>query len=292
MAWGDFDVFVLLDVFERLLEREDLRRGDHGLVVRTRSAHVRQLLGFGDVHRDVVLARVLADYLSFVNGVHRRDEEASAVLELVDRVGIGRARLARDDRTVGAHLDLADPRFEVLQTVRHDRLARRGGEHVRPQADDAARGNVELQTHAVAVRGHVLQRALALGGQLDHRARAFLGTIDRHLLDGFALAAVDLLDDHAGLSHLQLVPFAAHRLDEHREVQHAAAEDVERIGRRAGRHAQREVLLQFAVQPLLDMARGDVFSVLAEEGRVVDREEHRHRGFVDGDGRRLVPGFS
>ena len=33
------------------------------------------------------------------------------------------------------------------------------------------------------------------------------------------------------------------------------------------------------------MARGDVFSVLAEEGRVVDREEHRHRGFVDGDGR-------
>ena len=33
------------------------------------------------------------------------------------------------------------------------------------------------------------------------------------------------------------------------------------------------------------MARGDVFAVLAEERRVVDREEHRHRGFVDLDGR-------
>ena len=51
-----------------------------------------------------------------------------------------------------------------------------------------------------------------------------------------------------------------------------------------GRHAQGEVLLQLAVEPLLDVARGDVFAVLAEEGRVVDREEHRHRGFVDGDG--------
>ena len=87
-----------------------------------------------------------------------------------------------------------------------------------------------------------------------------------------------------GLAHLQLVALAAHGLDQHREVQHAAPEDVERVGRRAGRHAQGEVLLQLAVEPFLDVARGDVFAVLAEEGRAVDREEHRHRGFVDGDG--------
>ena len=67
-------------------------------------------------------------------------------------------------------------------------------------------------------------------------------------------------------------------------MQHAAAEDVETVGRGAGSHAQGEVLLQFAVETILDVARGDVFAVLAEEGRVVDREEHRHRGFVDGDG--------
>ena len=31
------------------------------------------------------------------------------------------------------------------------------------------------------------------------------------------------------------------------------------------------------------MAGGDVFAVLAEERRIVDREKHRHRRFVDGD---------
>ena len=166
----------------------------------------------------------------------------------------------------------------------HDGFAGRGGQHVRAQADDAARGDVEFQARAFAVRGHVGQRAFAARGEVDHRARILLGAIDGHLLDRLAFLAADLLDDDVGLAHLQFVAFAAHGLDQHREVQHAAAEDVERVGRGARGHAQGEILLQFAVEALLDVARGDVFAVLAEEGRVVDREEHRHRGFVDGDG--------
>ena len=53
--------------------------------------------------------------------------------------------------------------------------------------------------------------------------------------------------------------------------------------------AQGEVFLQLAVEALLDMAGGDVFAVLAEERRIVDREKHRHRRFVDGDRGAAVP---
>ena len=90
----NLDVFVRLDVFQCLFERKDLRRGDRGLVIRPRSAHVGELLGLGDVDRDVVLARVLADHLPLVDLIHRADEEASAILQFVDRIGEGRAGLA------------------------------------------------------------------------------------------------------------------------------------------------------------------------------------------------------
>ena len=66
-------------------------------------------------------------------------------------------------------------------------------------------------------------------------------------------------------------------------MQHAPPEDDEAVGVGSRFDAQGEVFLQLAVEALLDMAGGDVFAVLAEERRIVDREKHRHRRFVDGD---------
>ena len=159
---------------------------------------------------------MLADDLTLVDLVHRADEEASAVLQLVDRVGVGRAGLARNDRAVDAHLDIADPRFEAFQPVGHDGFAGRRRQHVRPQADDAARGDAEFQPRAVAVRRHVRQRAFAFGRQFDDRSRILFGAVHGQLLDRFAFFAVDLLDDYAGLAHLQFVTLAAHGFDQHR----------------------------------------------------------------------------
>ena len=44
---------------------------------------------------------------------------------------------------------------------------------------------------------------------------------------------------------------------------------------------QSQVFLQLFLQTVVDVARGHELTLLAEEWRVVDLEEHRHRGLVD-----------
>ena len=167
--------------------------------------------------------------------------------------------------------------------MRHDGLALAGGQQVGTEADEAARGYLELQQGPVAARFHAHQRALAARGDLDGGAHKLLRHLDGEVLDRLAALAADGLVQHLGLADLQLEALAAHGLDEHREVQHTAAVDHEGIGRQARLHAQREVLLQLLVQALLEVARGHELAVLAEEGGIVDGEEHAHRRLVDGD---------
>ena len=97
---------------------------------------------------------MLSHYLPGVHLVLRRDEEAAAVLQVVNGVGIGRAAFERDERAVGAALYVAFIGLIFLVTVRHDGLALAGGKHVGAQADDAARGYVELNVHTVAEGNH------------------------------------------------------------------------------------------------------------------------------------------
>ena len=68
-------------------------------------------------------------------------------------------------------------------------------------------------------------------------------------------------------------------------MQHAAAVHDEGVGGKAGLDAEREVLFELALEALLQVAGGDIFSVLPEERRIVDGEEHAHRRLVDGDRR-------
>ena len=69
-------------------------------------------------------------------------------------------------------------------------------------------------------------------------------------------------------------------------MEDAAAIDDEGVGVGAGLDAEGEVLLELAVEAVLDVTRGHVFAVLAEEWRIVDGEEHRHRGLVHRDRRK------
>ena len=45
---------------------------------------------------------------------------------------------------------------------------------------------------------------------------------------------------------------------------------------------QGDVVDQLLLEPLLEVAAGDVFALAPGEGGVVDLEGHAHRGFVDG----------
>ena len=283
MVRRDFHELIFLDIFQRFLQGElDGRRQDD-LVVGARGAHVGELLGLADVDVQVALTGVLADDHAAVDFLARLDKEAAAVQELVHRIRNGLTRLQGDEGTVGAHLDIALVRLIILEAVRDNRLALAGGEEVGAKAHETAGRDLELQQRPVTARFHPYESGLAARGDLDRGAHELLGNLDGEFLDRLAALAADGLVQHLGLADLQLEALTAHRFDEHRQMEDAAAVDHEGIGIQARLDAEGEVLFQFLLQAFLDVAGGHELAVLAEERGVVDHEEHRHGRLVDGD---------
>src|SRR5918996_4899886 len=70
----DFEELVLADPLQALLEVHDARRRQLDALVRRRRAHVGELLLLGDVHVEVVVARVLAHDLALVDLLAGPDE--------------------------------------------------------------------------------------------------------------------------------------------------------------------------------------------------------------------------
>ena len=93
-------------------------------------------------------------------------------------------------------------------------------------------------------------------------------SIERRSTGSWRLPSISLLDD-VRLADCHLEALAAHHLDEDRELQLAAALDLEGV-RAVGRHdAQRNVADQLLAQPVLDLARGDLVALLAGHGEVL-----------------------
>ena len=76
-------------------------------------------------------------------------------------------------------------------------------------------------------------------------------------------------EDDFGLADRELIAFAAHGFDQYREVQQAAPRDLERVAFVAGLDAEGDVGLELAVEPFLDVPRGEILP-LAGQGRIVD----------------------
>ena len=68
--------------------------------------------------------------------------------------------------------------------------------------------------------------------------------------------AVDFLDDDFGARHGQLVAFATHGFDQHRQMQFAAARHLELVGSSVVFDAQRDVVQRLAHQALAHLAAG------------------------------------
>ena len=137
----------------------------------------------------------------------------------------------------------------------HDGLTLTGCQHVGTQTNDTAGGDIKLDVHTLALTLHRGHLTLTTGYHINHLRRELLRHIDREFLYRFMLHAVDLLINHLGLTHLQLITLATHGLNKYREVQHATARDNPLIRRVLKRlHTQCEVLLKFFLQTVIDMA--------------------------------------
>ena len=175
------------------------------------------------------------------------------------------------------------PWLELKKTVGDDCLAVGGGQQRVSQADNTTAGNIEVELHTVALGVDSADFALAAGNHIDNLARELLGHKNRQLFDRLAFLTVNLFDDNLRLTNLQLVSFAAHGFDKHGEVHNAATVDEHCIGRTGLLDTHGQVLLQLLEETVAQVAAGNILALFAEEWRVVDGEQHAHRGLVDLD---------
>ena len=88
-------------------------------------------------------------------------------------------------------------------------------------------------------------------------------------------------NDDLGPRNGQLEALAAHVLDQNRELQFAAAGDVEGIRFSRRRHLDGDVALGLLQQPVADDAALHLVAFLTGERAVVDAEGHRQRRRID-----------
>ncbi len=98
-------------------------------------------------------------------------------------------------------------------------------------------------------------------------------------------------DEHLRLADGQFEALPAHQLDEHRELELAAALHLPRVRPPGREHPQRDVADELGVEPQLDGARGHLVSLGSGERGGVDPDRHAQARLVDdGDrqGTRIV----
>ena len=264
------------DELERLLQVELAVGGQADGLVRGRGPHVGELLLLRDVDVHVVGAGVLADDHALVDRRAGADEQLAPVLHVGE--GVGRrvaGAVGHEDAGLAAR-DLALPLHPALEQGVHDRGAAGVGQELGADADEAAGGDLELEAHAPrAVVHHLRHLALAQRHLLEHDAHVGLGQVDVEELERLLAHAVLVVGDDLRVRDAELEALAAHRLDEDRELQLAAAEDLEGVRGVGGLDPDRDVREQLLLEPVLDVARGDPAALAAGEGRGVDREDHR-----------------
>src|SRR6266571_1733733 len=277
----DLDQLALADELDRVLERESYGRGEHDRLVLAGGADVGELLGADRVDHEVVVAGVDADDHSFVYRVPGAHEHAAALLELPQRVGDGDAVVLRHEDPVAALGDLALHRRIVVEHVAHDSRAAGHRQELALEADQPAGRDAVFEPHAaLAVGLHVGELAAAPAELFHDHALVRLLDVDRQQLERLAALAVNFLVDDARPRHRELVAFAAHVLEQDREVQLAAPANDERVGIRGEFDAQGDVALDLALEPLAQLAASDEFSLAPGERRGVDEEIHRQRRLV------------
>ena len=167
--------------------------------------------------------------------------------------------------------------------------APRLGDELGAEPDEPAGRDQVLHAHpAGAVVDDLLHAALAEREELRDDAEVVLGHVDGEAVDRLVDLAVDLLGEHLRLADGELEALPAHHLDEHRELQLAAALHLPGVGPLGGQHADAHVADQLAVEAALHEPGGELGALLAGERRGVDADRHRQARLVDVDhGERL-----
>src|SRR6185437_3889250 len=259
-----FHQLVIGNEFHRVLQRELDRRSQQDRIVLAGGADVGELLGLDRVHDQVVVAAVDADDHSFVELLPGADEHAPALLQIEQRVGHCLALLVADQHAVVTVGNVAlDGRVAVEDVA--DQAGAAGQRHeLALEPDQSARRYAVLQARAaVAIDRHVRELGATGAEGLHDRALVLGIDVDGQRLERLVDLAVDDLRQHLRARYGKLIAFAAHILDQDRQVQLAAAGDSHDIRLVGVLDAQGDVALQLSIQPLAQLAAGDELPLAA-----------------------------
>src|SRR5260370_15088538 len=283
---GNFDQLILFDVFQRLLQGHLPGRFQDNALVGAGGADVGQLLFAADVDGQVVIAAVFAHDLAFVDLFAAGDEQAAALLQVVEGVGGGPAGLGGDHDAVGPAGNAAAHRLVIEEVVVHDGLAAGAVHEPRAQTNQTTGRDGEFDVRHFRPAIELETFGPAIAHQLHHRPHVSRRHLDHKVFDGLEGFAADFFGDDARFAHAQLEAFAAHVLDEDGQVQQAAAGDVELLALLgAGDDAQGDIGFQLSHKAIAQLPAGDIGPFLAGKRRIVDAEVHVQGRLVDLDGR-------
>src|SRR5208282_5838502 len=146
----DLEQLFLVDPLQRRVQRRNARRRQPNRFVVARRTHVAEFFFTAHVDGQVYLTGIFADDHPLVNRLAGSDEEYPALLQMEDRVRRGDALAIGNHRAVGARANRSRPRRVAVEQRVHQAVAAGVFKKAAAKSDQAARGNVVFQAHAVA----------------------------------------------------------------------------------------------------------------------------------------------
>ena len=137
-----------------------------------------------------------------------------------------------------------------------------------PKTNQPARRDQVLEPHpAFAVVRDLQHLAAALAERFGHGTEVLLAHVNGQMLDGFHALAVDLFHDCLWTRDFELVALAAHRLNEHGEVQLTTSADQELLCGFGVFDVKAQVCVELFVESRPQLASGRELSFQSGERR-------------------------
>ena len=140
-------------------------------------------------------------------------------MQFPDGVGKRFSSFHRNQAAVLALLEVSGPRCVTVKNVAHDALALGHAQKPGAEAEKGTRRNFEFHLHPVAHRLHVDHLTLAALENSNHARGKIVWHVNDQVLKRLELLTVLVFTgDDLWSAHLNLVPFAAHGLEQDGEV--------------------------------------------------------------------------
>ena len=203
-----------------MLEVHRARRRQAFEVVGASRAHVGEFLFFGRVDVHVVTTRVFADDHAFVYFNTRPHEQRAAFLQVHQCVTGGNADTIGNQAAVGTSTNFAKPGRPTVEDVVDDSRSSRFCEELGAEPNEpTGRNEVFKANPARAMVDHLFHATFSQCEQLRDDTEEVFRHVDADALDRLVHLAVDFAGHDAGFADRELEAFAAHHLNEDRELE-------------------------------------------------------------------------